>query len=809
MFLQGKYSEETNKIFHLAQNIAKFFDNVYVGSEHILLALLLNDSDIELPSVNKVDFDFVFHIVAESLGKNIDGVDHTVFFNKAGEIFFSPDGEKVVKTAVDIQKFYNLNTLVPELLWAGILNYENLTANYILASIDVDMVTFAEQIKAILENYETEDDFNEGKKFSLSKFTLDLTEKAEQLLLDPVFGRKKELNQTIQVLGRKNKNNPVLVGEPGVGKTAIIEGLAQDIVNGCVPHFLKNKRILSLDLGSVVAGSKYRGEFEERFKKIISEVKNKGNIILFIDEIHTLIGAGSAEGTLDAANILKPALARGEVQCIGATTEVEYRKYFEKDKALDRRFQSIRIDEPTMKETVDILLGLKYHFETYHGVGIELEAMQRAVELSKRYINEKFLPDKAINLIDETAARIKIEGEPISEQYKQLKQEIQLNEIAKRNAVLQNEFEKAAELKIIIQQLQDKINSIQIKENSKKRMLTVKEIEKTISNWTGIPVEQLAKEELAKLKNLEKLIHTKIKGQDEAVEIVSKAIRRAKTGLQDLNRPLGSFMFLGPTGVGKTELCRTLSKIIFNNDKSLLKIDMSEYMEKHSVAKMIGSPPGYVGFGDGGQLTNSVRKNPYQLILFDEIEKAHPDVFNLLLQVLEDGVLTDSEGRKVNFKNTIIIMTSNAGAHELATEKTVGFVQGKVNKTEYAKMKSNVMRSVKDLFRPEFLNRLDNIVVFHHLSKENIKDIIKMQLEECKIRLLSNQIHLKVNASVYAYLLEKGYSEQFGARALKRLIQNDIIDPISDAIVDGKIQKNGTVTLKIKNKAMDFAFSEA
>ena len=804
MLIPNRFSDDALEVIKLAKDYSKNFKQEYIGSEHILLALIKYGSEILNKDNFNVDFNTVFNILNDTMSYNEDNNN----IQDTGQFSFTPDGELILRRCRDLQRKYKSQVISIEFLWVGMLSNKSILGCYILSMLDVDIDRLLNDFIKHIENHTNNDqmEMEETEVFSLEKYTVDLTQKAHDNKLDKIVGRKEEINRIFQILGRKTKNNPVLVGEPGVGKTAIVEGLSQDIANSFVPDFLKGKRILALDLGSLIAGSKYRGEFEDRLKKLINEIKADGKTILFIDEIHTLIGAGSAEGTLDAANILKPSLARGEIQCIGATTTEEYRKFFEKDKALQRRFEEIKIDEPSIDESIEILKGIKSAYESHHNLIISDEAIEASVLLSKRYIQHKFLPDKAINIMDETASRLRINRMPITDEYKELMSKIDSLENEKKIAVEENNFERAAEIRDKISEIKIQIDNNFIKPNNKKIAVMPYDIEKTISSITGINIEKISKGEGAKLANLEKLIHKRIKGQDEAVSSISKTIRRSRSGLNDPNKPLGSFLFLGPTGVGKTELCRVLSDILYDTENAFIKIDMSEYMEKHSVSKLIGSPPGYIGYDEGGQLTNKVRENPYSLILLDEIEKAHPDVFNILLQMLEDGELTDSEGRKIDFRNTIIIMTSNAGAHKIANEKSLGFGNKAETELNYSKMKQNVMESVKEIFRPEFINRIDDIIVFHELNRQNVKEIIRLLLSESSKRLDDKKIKLKITPAVENYILDKGYSSTFGARPLKRLIQSDLIDVISEGIVKGDIKENMLIKVSVKDKKLNFEY---
>ena len=633
---------------------------------------------------------------------------------------------------------------------------------------------------------------------TLDSYSRDLTALAKDGKLDPVIGREREIQRVIQILSRRTKNNPCLIGEPGVGKTAVVEGLAQRIAAGDVPETIAQKRVMTLDLSGMVAGSKYRGEFEERIKKVLSEVMDDGQVLLFIDEIHTIIGAGGAEGAIDASNILKPSLARGELQLIGATTLEEYRKYIEKDTALERRFQPVTIEEPSEDESYEILKGLRGRYEEHHKVTITDEALRAAVRLSARYINDRFLPDKAIDLIDEASSKIRLSGYMEPEEIKTLEKDIEALERQKENAIKAEAYEKAGDIKKKQAKKQEKIDKIREKwkkeRNQKNLVVGENEIADVVSGWTKIPVRKLEEEESERLQKLEEILHKRVVGQEEAVTAISKAIRRGRVGLKDPKRPIGSFLFLGPTGVGKTELCKALAEAMFGTENALIRVDMSEYMEKHSVSKMIGSPPGYVGYEEGGQLSEKVRRNPYSVILFDEIEKAHPDVFNILLQVLDDGHITDAQGRKIDFKNTILIMTSNAGAENIIAPKRLGFTSVDDEKEKYRFMKDRVMDEVKRIFKPEFLNRIDEIIVFHPLNKDNMKEIVSIMLSVINKRAMQQMgIELDVDESGKEYLIDKGYDEKYGARPLRRAIQSLLEDSLAEKILDGTVKEGERV----------------
>jgi ATP-dependent Clp protease ATP-binding subunit ClpC len=645
---------------------------------------------------------------------------------------------------------------------------------------------------------------------TIDKYGTDLNQRAKEGRLDPVIGREDVIERVIQILSRRTKNNPCLIGEPGVGKTAIAEGLAQEIIKGSVPETLKDKRVITLDMAGMVAGAKYRGEFEERLKNAIDEIKAAGNIILFIDEMHTIIGAGAAEGAIDASNILKPVLARGELQVVGATTLDEYKKHIEKDAALERRFQPIIVEEPTVEDTIRILKGLRDKYEAHHKVAITDEAIEAAASLSHRYISDRFLPDKAIDLIDEAASRIRLKSSTAPKELKELEDKIKEVDTEKRTAINNQDFEKAASLRDEEKKLTDELNKqrkLWAAKNIKDIKINYEDIADVVSQWTGIPVKKLQGDESERLLNMEEILHKRVIGQEPAVEALSKAIRRSRVGLKDPKKPIGSFIFLGPTGVGKTELSKALAEAMFGDEDAMIRIDMSEYMEKHSVSKMIGSPPGYVGFDDGGQLTERVRRKPYSVILFDEIEKAHPDVFNILLQILDDGRLTDAKGRTVDFKNTVVIMTSNVGASTIKKQKTLGFATNASDeeKDEYEKMKENVLNELKKTFRPEFLNRIDEIIVFHSLNKEHIKQIVSLMINNLSKRLDEMNIHIKVDEKAMDILADAGFDPVYGARPLQREIRRRIEDKLSEELLKGTIKKSDTILISADDKELIFS----
>ena len=799
-----KFTKRAEKAIEIANNIVGTLGHNYIGTEHLLYGLVKEGAGIASKVLENqgVTPEKVMVEIENLIGVNQDSASE---INTA--IGFTPRTKRVIETAFREAKKQGNDYIGTEHLLIGIMKEGDSVAVRIMLDLNVDPQKLYNEILKVLN----EDDItsNNGKSSSyspkgsynqtttLNQYGTDLTKKAEEGKLDPVIGRKDEIERVIQILSRRNKNNPCLIGEPGVGKTAVVEGLAQKIVVGDVPELLKDKRVVTLDISGMVAGAKYRGDFEDRIKKVLNEVKKAGDVILFIDEIHTIVGAGSAEGAVDAANILKPLLARGEIKVVGATTLNEYRKYIEKDSALERRFSPVNVGEPTAEDTIKILEGIRDKYEAHHNVKITEEAIKSAVELSVRYINDRFLPDKAIDLIDEAASKIRMKAYTQPESIKNIEEKIEKIEKEKVDSVHMQDFEKAAKLRDDKKELEEKLEKEKKKWESKNSKsiitLTEEDIAEVIASWTRIPVKKLTQDENEKLKNLEKTLHERIIGQNEAVEAVSKAIRRGRVGLKDPNRPIGSFLFLGPTGVGKTELSKALAESLFGKEDSMIRIDMSEYMEGHSVSKLIGSPPGYVGFDEGGQLTEKIRRNPYSVILFDEIEKAHPDVMNMLLQILDDGRLTDSNGRTVNFKNTVIIMTSNIGARLITDKKSLGF--GGTNNTneefkkEYENTKKDVLAELKKEFRPEFINRIDEIIVFHKLQNEEIKQIIDIMLSQVTKRLKEQNIEIEISEEVKDKILENGVDTNFGARPLKRAIQNMLEDKIAEAILDGKIRK--------------------
>ena len=803
-----KFTKRAEKAIEYANRIALEFGHNYIGTEHLLYGLLKEGSGVASKVLENQG------ITSEQIEEQIDAlVGKNEEIGEEEILGFTPRTKRVIETAFIEAKKLSSDFIGTEHLLIGIMREGDSVAVRILLNLNVNPQKLYNEIIKVLNDDESI--LNEDKKSTNSKvgasynqtqtlnqYGTDLTKRAIEGKLDPVIGRKNEIERVIQILSRRMKNNPCLIGEPGVGKTAVVEGLAQKIVAGDVPESLKDKRVVTLDITSMVAGAKYRGDFEDRIKKCLNEVKKAKDVILFIDEIHTIVGAGSAEGAVDAANILKPLLARGEIQLIGATTLNEYRKYIEKDSALERRFSPVTVTEPSSEDTLKILEGIKDKYEAHHNVKITEEAMKAAVDLSVRYINDRFLPDKAIDLIDEAASKVRMRAYTVPDSLKKLEEEISAVSKEKEEAVRSQDFEKAATLRDKEHEAKDKLEKEKQKwesKNSKEVItLTEEDIAEVISSWTRIPVKKLTQDENEKLKNLEKSLHERVVGQNEAVEAVAKAIRRGRVGLKDPNRPIGSFLFLGPTGVGKTELSKALAESLFGNEDSMIRIDMSEYMEGHSVSKLIGSPPGYVGFEEGGQLTEKIRRNPYSVILFDEIEKAHPDVMNMLLQILDDGRLTDSNGRTVNFKNTVIIMTSNIGARLIIDKKTLGFTskeENKEDKKEYEDIKKDVLAELKKEFKPEFINRIDEIIVFHKLQKEEMRQIVDIMLKQVIKRMEVQNIKIKINDKVKDKIIEEGTDANYGARPLKRTIQNLLEDKIAEAILDGKISKDKEVKI--------------
>lgn len=801
--MNDKFTENARNAIHLAREIAFRLSHNYIGTEHLLIGLMeVEGVASRILRENGVTVEKILELVNQLIAPNsgVEMMDAGSFTPRAKRILDQSYKEAAKFKAQLVGTEHILIALIKESDCIAVRLLNTLGVNIQKVYIDI-LTASGVDVSAAKNEYSAGKGKQKGKPSStptLDQYSRDLTEYAREGKLDPVIGRENEIQRVVQILSRRTKNNPCLVGEPGVGKTAIAEGLALKIVEGNIPDTIKEKRVVTLDLSGMVAGSKYRGEFEERIKKVINEVISDGNVLLFIDEIHTIIGAGGAEGAIDASNILKPSLARGELQIIGATTREEYRKYIEKDAALERRFQPVVVEEPSEEEAIQILFGLRDKYEAHHQVRITDSAIEAAVKLSSRYINDRYLPDKAIDLMDEAASKVRLSTYTSSPEIKNLEQEIKRLEGEKEKAIKAEAYEKAGEIKKQQEAMQEQLEKqkLQDEKNKLEKQLVVSdnEIAEIIASWTKIPVKKLAEEETERLKNLESILHNRVVGQEEAVGAVSKAIRRGRVGLKDPNRPIGSFLFLGPTGVGKTELSKALAEAMFGSENSIIRVDMSEYMEKHSVSKLIGSPPGYVGYDEGGQLSEKVRQNPYSVILFDEIEKAHPDVFNILLQVLDDGHITDAQGRRVSFKNTIIIMTSNAGAQSIVSPKRLGFTSVVDEKEDYKKMKEGVMDEVKRIFKPEFINRIDEIIVFHSLSKENIKSIVSIMIASIAKRSKTQiNIVLETSDAVVDHLAEIGFDPKYGARPLRRAIQTNIEDKLAEGILAGTIKEGDTV----------------
>ena len=812
---ENKFSPRAEEALRLSQEAAGELGHGYVGTEHLLLGLIREEEGVAHTVLTEAGLtdDMIVEIIKKSVGAGLPGS------NPAQGL--TPRAKRVVELAMEDSMRGGYNYVGTEHLLAGILREGNNMAVRILRTAGVDarhLYTALMQKLGEMPRSQAADPGrsgtspakeDNGKNKTLKEFTRDLTADARAGKLDPVIGREKEIARVIQILSRRTKNNPVLIGEPGVGKTAIAEGLAQRIAAADVPEELLDKRVLSLDLSGMVAGTKYRGEFEERIKNTINEVKKAGNVILFIDELHTIVGAGSAEGAVDAANILKPALSRGEIRVIGATTLNEYRKYIEKDAALERRFQPVTVGEPSPEATLEILKGLRDKYEAHHHLTITDGALEAAVRLSRRYINDRFLPDKAIDLMDEAASQVRMAAESASPDLKDLEEKIAALHREKEEAVTAQDFEKAAQLRDIEKDYQEQVEIERDKwrkqMSANRGSVTEDDIAKVVAGWTGIPVTRLTQDESQRLLQLEKVLHERVVGQDEAVTAVAKAIRRSRVGLKDPKRPIGSFLFLGPTGVGKTELCKTLAEAMFGDENAMIRIDMSEYMEKHTVSRLVGSPPGYVGHEEGGQLTEKVRRKPYSVVLFDEIEKAHPDVWNILLQILEDGIVTDSQGRRVDFKNTIIVMTSNVGAKNItAADTPLGFdgsgeAAKRTEEERFARIKDAVMAELRQTFRPEFLNRIDEIIVFHQLTEENIRSIARRMLDTIGSRMAAQGITLQADDDAVAALAKDGFDPRYGARPLRRTLQTEVEDVVAEQMLDGKLQSGDTAHVRLKD----------
>ncbi|TFB14755.1 ATP-dependent Clp protease ATP-binding subunit [Filobacillus milosensis] len=798
----GRFTERAQKVLALSQEEAIRLGHNNIGTEHILLGLVKEGEGIAAKALQSLN------VTAEQIQQEVEQLIGRGQ-NTSQTIHYTPRAKKVIELSMDEARKLSHSYVGTEHILLGLIREGEGVAARVFNNLGVSLNKARQQVLQLLGSNESTSSQRGGQKQSnnahtptLDSLARDLTSVAREGGIDPVIGRSKEIERVIQVLSRRRKNNPVLIGEPGVGKTAVAEGLAQQIVNNEVPEILRDKRVMTLDMGTVVAGTKYRGEFEDRLKKVMEEIRQARNIILFIDELHTLIGAGGAEGAIDASNILKPALARGDLQCIGATTLDEYRKYIEKDAALERRFQPIHVDEPTKEESISILEGLRDRYEAHHRVTISDEAIDSAVRLSDRYITDRFLPDKAIDLIDEAASRVRLRNYTAPPNLKELEQRLEEVKKEKDAAVQSQEFEKAASLRDKEQKLKDELEKTKDqwkeKQGQESSEVTIDDITHVVSTWTGVPVSKLAKDETERLLNLEETLHGRVIGQDEAVNSVSKAIRRARAGLKDPKRPIGSFIFLGPTGVGKTELARALATSMFGDEDAMIRVDMSEYMEKHSTSRLVGSPPGYVGYDEGGQLTEKVRTKPYSVILLDEIEKAHPDVFNILLQVLEDGRLTDSKGRVVDFRNTVLIMTSNVGAHELRRQKYVGFSMDD-NKKDYKQMRSKIMEELKKAFRPEFLNRIDETIVFHSLEEKHIKEIVRLMVKQLQDRLQDNEISFTLTEQAIEKIADEGMDLEYGARPLRRSIQKNVEDFLSEELLKGNVKTGQTVEIDVND----------
>lgn len=798
-----EFTGRASKALELAKEFSMDHNYSFIGTEHILFGLIEEGEGLasKILAAQGLTSEYVEQEILK-----IDGVMTTLETNPE----FTPRAKRILENSAKESKRMGQNYVGTEHILLSLMREIDSIAVRILIDADIDpQKIFADLLRLLSEDspvsaYHDIPMNGNTSTPTLNQYGKDLTSLAKENKLDPVIGRNEEVQRIIEILSRRTKNNPVLIGEPGVGKTAVVEGLAQMIVDNKVPEILKNKRVVSLDISSMIAGAKYRGDFEERLKKSLQEIKKNGNVILFIDELHTIIGAGSAEGAMDAANILKPLLSRGEVQIIGATTLNEYRKYIEKDSALERRFQSVLIDEPNTEDSIRILQGLKDKYEAHHKVKITDEAMKEAVRLSEKYISDRFLPDKAIDLLDEACSKIKLKTVTMPKSFQDLEKKLERFSKEKEEAIISQSFEKAAKLRDEEQKLKEKMRvereKWEQKEAQKEVKVTAEDICEVISGWTKIPISKLTEEETVKLKSLGESLQKRVIGQEEAVENLAKAIKRARVGLKDEKRPIGSFMFLGPTGVGKTELTKALAQNLFGSETAMIRFDMSEYMEPHSVSKLIGSPPGYVGYEDGGQLTEQVRRKPYSILLFDEIEKAHPDVFNMLLQILDDGRLTDTNGRTVNFKNTVIIMTSNVGARNIVEKHSFGFANKEDRKEDYEKTKIQVMDELKKTFRPEFLNRLDEIIVFHKLDQKVVTRIAGLMLEDVKKRLEQKEIQVTFSEDVISYIAKVGFDEVYGARPLRRAIQNKIEDFLAEEILEGRIASKEKIILEMENE---------
>ena len=796
-----KFSESARKVLSLAQEEAQQFNHNYIGTEHILLGLVREQECVAAK-------------VLVNLGVQLNKVRSAVEFiigrgerAASGEIGLTPRAKKVIELSVDEARRLNHQYIGTEHLLIGLLREGDGVAAGVLESLGVNLEKARAETTRLLSQSQSQAQSSRGaaRTPTLDQLGVDLTQKARNGVLDPVIGRSKEIERVIQILSRRTKNNPVLIGEPGVGKSSIVEALAQKIAASDVPDTLQGKRLVTLDVGALVAGTKYRGEFEERLRKVIDEIKSSGNCVLFIDEMHTIVGAGAAEGAVDAANMLKPALARGELQCIGATTLDDYRKQVERDPALERRFQPIKVEEPSVEETIDILRGLKSRYEDHHDLNITDDAIQEAANLASRYITDRFLPDKGIDVIDEAASRVRIRNSTMPVHLKDAMKALESVKKDKETAIQSQKYEAAAQLREQELSLADELEGMETEWKSERTQdrpnVTADDVAEVVSMWTGVPVTRLATEEIERLLKMEEALHEKIIGQDEAINVVAKAVRRARAGLKDRRRPIGNFIFLGPTGVGKTYLVRALAEFMFGSEESLIRIDMSEFMERHAVSRLVGAPPGYIGYDEGGQLTEAVRRRSYSAILLDEIEKAHPDVFNLLLQIFDDGHLTDAKGRKVDFRNSLVVMTSNIGAELIRRDNSLGFSismdENEASRESYERMKEKVLSEVKRFFRPEFLNRIDGIVVFHALTRDHILQIVDLLLDEVRINLTEKGVSLEISDVAKELLAVRGYDPTFGARPLKRVIQDVVEDPLSEQLLQGRFGPGDTVFIDV------------
>ena len=807
MAMFGRFTEKAQKAILLAQEEAKALKHNYVGTEHLLLGIVAEGQGVGALALKEygVNIDNSRKEVIKSVGQG----EH-----ESELLGFTPRTKRIFELSFLEARNLGHNYVGTEHLLLGLLAEGEGVASAVLKRLSVDTDKLSDRVIDMITDSTSKSTQNTESEKSvtpnLAKYSVDLNKLAEDGGIDPVIGRAKEIERVIQILSRRTKNNPVLIGEPGVGKTAIAEGLAQKIIEGNVPEIIKDKRIVTLDLPGMIAGAKYRGEFEERLKSVMNELKEAGDVILFIDELHTIVGAGAAEGAIDASNILKPTLARGELQIIGATTIDEYRKHIEKDSALERRLQTIMVEEPNLEDTIKILQGLRDKYEAHHRVKITDEALSAAAELSSRYINDRFLPDKAIDLIDEAASKVRVNAYVAPSELKTLEEKLEDLQQEKEEAINTQNYEKAASIRDQERQIKEELANNKMKwekeKHSTNMVVGYDEIADIVSNWTGVPVSRMTAEESERLINLESLLHEKVIGQEQAVEAVSNAVRRARVGLKDPKKPIGSFIFVGPTGVGKTYLAKALAESLFGEEEAMIRIDMSEYMEKHSVSRLIGSPPGYVGYDEGGQLTEAVRRKPYSVILFDEIEKAHPDVFNMLLQILDDGRLTDSKGKTVDFKNTVIIMTSNVGATSLKRQNVLGFATGKdESKEEYEKMKETITEELKRTFRPEFLNRLDDVIVFHSLKEEQVKEIVDIMIADLEKRLAKMDVNVKITEGTKEYISKQGFDSDYGARPLERTIRKMIEDQLAEAILRGNVSKEQVIVIDFVDDKLTFS----